>query len=347
MRNRQINAVLYAFCTLALGSLVFANPLISDPDTPTEFIFTEDNEDLKVARLKSLGDLEETLKSQPKNFQALMQKGKLLRELHNDAGAIQLYTKAIEINPNSSRGYKQRALTYLSTKQYKNAAADLDRAVALAPNDLSLLSVRPEVHSKCSLACYEKRDYLGAIKHMDVALIDLEKERTHNPTSLVSRLKIGLAYLQTAQAAERIRNIADAKRRNLEARKNFEFVVERNFGPQEVNIPFQTQARILLARANLGLKEPAKAIEVVEAINTKDLNKGDHVQVLMVKMRAYEQMSEVTKAAEIELKLEELGAGAYWNRAAKHHFPAEINNTRKKAPVDFRAEVNETKVGRP
>lgn len=350
MRIRRITAAIVALCAIATVQRSSANPLTADPDTPYESIFCRGKGDDSAVKAKSLRVLEETLKSDPKDFQALMKKGKLLREMHRDAEAIQCYTKAIAINSDSARGHKQRGLTYLSLKQYADAASDLDRAANLTPNDLHLIRARTEAQSHCAYDCYMARNYADAIKHMDIALIDLERERASNPNSLVSRLKIGLAYLQTAQAAELSLNAADAKRRNLEARKNFEIAVAGKFGPPEVDTEFQTQARILFAKSNLALREPTEALKAIEVINTKSLSKGDQIQVLQVKMHAYEQLGEETKATELEVKLEELGAGANWNksvRSAQRNFPAEINNTRKKNPTSPPPEFREKQVGVP
>jgi serine/threonine protein kinase/Tfp pilus assembly protein PilF len=81
--------------------------------------------------------------------------------LYSNAAAF--YTTAIALRPDLWEGYYNRGLEDLKQGNYKRALADFDRAAQLDPN-------RPETYLHRSFACENLKDYAAAIRDLDRAL---------------------------------------------------------------------------------------------------------------------------------------------------------------------------------
>ena len=55
------------------------------------------------------------------------------------AEAIELYTQAIELNPNFADAYKNRGAAYVDLRQSERGIVDLNKALELKPNDFEAL----------------------------------------------------------------------------------------------------------------------------------------------------------------------------------------------------------------
>jgi tetratricopeptide (TPR) repeat protein len=51
--------------------------------------------------------------------------------------AIQDYSNALELQPDSQLAYNNRGMAYVLQKQYQSAAPDFDRALALRPDKIA------------------------------------------------------------------------------------------------------------------------------------------------------------------------------------------------------------------
>lgn len=330
MRNQRYYFAFSAVCLVAISLPVFANSFETiDPDMSTNYSFMSDSGDRRASQIRFLRNLDEAIKANPKDFQAYMDKGKVLRELENNKEALQCYSKAIELNPASARGFKQRAVTYVSTKQYKEAAEDLDIATKLAPTDASIIDMCADIHSRSAAECYQERDFIGAIKHLDAVSTNLEKVIEKHPESAATRFKLGVAYMHSAKAAERMHSTKESRSRNLKARVNLEYAATGNYGPPPVNSKLQARAKIALSKVSLALGEPKKALKAISSIERQKLEEDDQIEALACEMHAYEQLSEEGKATEIEKKLEVFKPVQQRSKVVPN-FPAEINNTRTK-----------------
>lgn len=66
-------------------------------------------------------------------------------KLKDYKGAIEDYTKAIELNPNDSNIYLVRSLDKSRLKDYKGAIEDCNKAIELNPNDTHAYSIRDAI----------------------------------------------------------------------------------------------------------------------------------------------------------------------------------------------------------
>ncbi|MBN2722365.1 MAG: tetratricopeptide repeat protein [Campylobacterales bacterium] len=66
----------------------------------------------------------------------------------NFGKAIELYTKAISVNPNGCSAYNNRGLIYYERKDYKSAIRDYSSAIAKQPNCLGAIINRGVSYSR-------------------------------------------------------------------------------------------------------------------------------------------------------------------------------------------------------
>jgi tetratricopeptide (TPR) repeat protein len=70
---------------------------------------------------------------------------------------IELYTKAIELNPNDAVAYNSRGYTHLTQKNFGYALRDLNRAIALNPSYAEAYNNRGKVY-------YQRKEYIQALR---------------------------------------------------------------------------------------------------------------------------------------------------------------------------------------
>ena len=78
-------------------------------------------------------------------------------------GAIEHYSRAIELNPNNANTYHNRGVAYCSKGNYDRAIEDFGKVIELKPNDADGYNSRGEVYSN-------EREYDGAIRDFTKAL---------------------------------------------------------------------------------------------------------------------------------------------------------------------------------
>ena len=83
---------------------------------------------------KALEHFDEALKHNPNNIQALMWKAITCRLIKRSNEAIQLSSRAIELDPNNHVAYMLLSLDYASDAQYENAEKAAKKSVSLKPD---------------------------------------------------------------------------------------------------------------------------------------------------------------------------------------------------------------------
>ncbi len=298
-----------------------------DPDITVDYVTIQDPTERKAAIERDLNSALDGVKANPKSFEAQMQLGKMRRENGDNKGAIESYSKAIEVDGGNIRGYKQRAMTYFSTQEFDKAAQDLDEALKLAPSDLQIIDQHAYAHMKLALQCRQSSDFASALKSIDAAISDYQLQLKRFPNSGVASSRIGGANLAAGETAAKSGDSKESRRRYLLAVESFQNCVNGNFvgnGPPAGNRFFQAQARAGLAKAYLELEQPQEALKAATAMPIEELPKDALIPLYMVQMRAYEKLSDQAKATEIEKKLESLGA--FHRKPEPPKFPAELNN---------------------
>jgi tetratricopeptide (TPR) repeat protein len=102
----------------------------------------------------------------------------------NNQGAVEAFTKAIELDPKNARAYGLRAIAYYEQGNYQQAIKDCDRAIALDP--------KKDFNFSGGLYCcrglaYEK---LGNYRH---AIKDYDRAIELNPKFALAYYNRGLA----------------------------------------------------------------------------------------------------------------------------------------------------------
>jgi len=108
------------------------------------------------------------------------ERGERFAEERNWYRAIQEYSQAIELNPNFTDAYINRAYAYYQEKNYDQAEADCNKAIDLDPNNFKPYYYRgPIYHTrggrKVSSFITTKDDLTKAIEYYDHALSDYTK----------------------------------------------------------------------------------------------------------------------------------------------------------------------------
>lgn len=84
--------------------------------------------------------------------------------------AIYATSKVLEVDPDNLKARYRRSLAYLRSKQSQQAAADLDVAMARAPNDPSIRRLAMELVE-------QEEDRLDKIKEAEAAKAEAEENR--------------------------------------------------------------------------------------------------------------------------------------------------------------------------
>ena len=77
---------------------------------------------------------ESILKIQVNHFDALQLLGAIFTQTKQSIKAIEILTKALQINPNYAIAYYNRGLTYDNLSKYSSALADYTKAIQINPN---------------------------------------------------------------------------------------------------------------------------------------------------------------------------------------------------------------------
>ncbi len=89
--------------------------------------------------------------------------------------AIQLYTKAISVNPNNCTAYNNRGLVYYELKDYSTAISDYSTAIGKQPNCLGTIINRGVSYSRLGDYKNASKDARKACALGDCELLDMLK----------------------------------------------------------------------------------------------------------------------------------------------------------------------------
>lgn len=101
---------------------------------------------------------------------------------HDYIGAIQDYTKAIEINPEFIEAFSNRGIAHKQLKNYRGAIEDFTKCIQIKPNIASLYSNRGAVKN-------ELHDFIGAMADYVIA-------KNLDPTDTSVFCNVGVIYFQ-------------------------------------------------------------------------------------------------------------------------------------------------------
>lgn len=309
MKLRRVALALISTCVLNISCEQVIASAGLDPDITVDYVTIHDPAERKAAIERDLRMATEAAKANPKSFEAHMELGKMRRELGDNKGAIESYSTAIGINNGNVRGYRQRAMTYFSTQQFKEASKDLSEALKLKPDDPTLLDGFANSHMKLAQKCRLAYDFTGAIKSLDALISILETQLKLTPQSSLLRWKLAVANSDAGEATGTAGNKKESQRRYVLAVDDFQKCINDNIvrgGPPSGNLQFQALARAGLAKAYLELDRPEEVLKTITEIPVEILPKNVLISVYVCQMRAYEKLSNETKAAEIERKLESM-----------------------------------------
>jgi tetratricopeptide (TPR) repeat protein len=112
---------------------------------------------------RSLADLNEAIRLNPKNAGFYANRGNTYNALRDQDSALRDFAEAIRLDPKVSPAYANRGLTYLERQEYDRAIADLDEAIRLGVRVSAVFGNR-------GFALTARRDLEAAIRDYDQAL---------------------------------------------------------------------------------------------------------------------------------------------------------------------------------
>lgn len=133
-------------------------------------------------RIAAKDAVKNILKKKPDNFQAL----KLLGNLESGFAALDIYKKALVINPRAADVYYDIGVTWHGLLDYANAIANYDAAIELRPN-------YQEAHSNKGAALKELKDYPNAMLSY-IKAIELDPNKLQDYANLIKVLIIMKRY---------------------------------------------------------------------------------------------------------------------------------------------------------
>ena len=134
--------------------------------------------------------LSEIIRINPKDSEALFNRGVMNENLMKTSEAIADYTEAIKANPEFHKSYVNRGILFASVGKYKEAVQDFNEALKMEPES-------PEIYMNIGTAYAEMGKYKEAIT-MFSASINLDHENAD-------------AYLNRALAKDKINDTKGAE----------------------------------------------------------------------------------------------------------------------------------------
>lgn len=110
--------------------------------------------------------------------QVLKDEGNALVKKGHFQKAVEKYSQSLKLNPTEITTYTNRALCYLSVKQYREAVRDCDLALAMDTSNIKALYRRAQAHRelKDSKACVEDLNRLLRVEPKNAAALKLLQE---------------------------------------------------------------------------------------------------------------------------------------------------------------------------
>jgi tetratricopeptide (TPR) repeat protein len=114
--------------------------------------------------------------------------------------AIDRFTIAINMVPDSSGTYYVRALAYYATQDLKSALKDLEKAVALNPGMEDASRLAGQIHYNLGGERENAKDTVGAVAEFKAAVLMFEKAYNANPNSSDNIINLIDVYQRTKDA---------------------------------------------------------------------------------------------------------------------------------------------------
>jgi len=115
-------------------SLPQAEPMQMDPDLREAVLLFGDGE-YETALVK----LQTAEKNNPQDANVYYYKGEVYAELDEGEKAVSAYLHSLELNPNFQEVHRKLGIAWFRGKQYRRAADELDKAIAINPEDVQAL----------------------------------------------------------------------------------------------------------------------------------------------------------------------------------------------------------------
>jgi tetratricopeptide (TPR) repeat protein len=124
----------------------------------------------------------------PYDDQSYNNRGTCFHRIGNHRKAIADFSKAIEINPQKAGSYSNRAGCFCDLGEYENALKDDTNAIKISPDSSTNFNNRGDTHLKC--------------KNYDSAIADFSKAITIRPDYTKAIHNRGIAYLESGNPQE-------------------------------------------------------------------------------------------------------------------------------------------------
>ena len=110
------------------------------------------------------GDSNASKKSGSAEYHALIEKGEQLDSEEEFREAINVFSEAIDLEPDNALGYDKRAISYIKLKKYRKADKDLTKAIELDPEYAEAYNHRGLLNYFSNKAILAMPDFNKAIK---------------------------------------------------------------------------------------------------------------------------------------------------------------------------------------
>lgn len=199
-----------------------------------------------------------------KNYDAFYYRGMAKSKLKDFEGALDDYSKAVELNPNTENNIVSRAKANYKLKLYKNAIEDYSRVIELNPNNSYYYRLRAESKLNLKQYSYALEDFnkaiqlnkncwysyskLGLVKFLlnnyKEAILDLEMAIELNPNYQYARTKLKFIKMYFRNHTESYENFTKCDLEIKHNSKNTEAYFNRGFAKIYLNNLFSYETAI-------------------------------------------------------------------------------------------------------
>jgi tetratricopeptide (TPR) repeat protein len=186
--------------------------------------------------------------------------------------ALEQYSKALQIEPDLTKAYTQRAFVYSQQSKFKEAAEDYDRASAFIPKDevnffnaatmYYKIGDNQSSYDRLKKALSVKSNYIEAIQLKVVVLINLKRY-----DEALTDAKTALRYKETAENYFVYARVNDTLGKWEEAEKSYLKALEKNDKYLEASIRLADLQRrekkynLAISYINRAIRQDAKSID--------------------------------------------------------------------------------------
>ena len=107
----------------------------------------------------------EWMKSKNPEIDALMREALRKRNEYDLNGAIEIFSKVIELAPDFSEGWNQRAIVYFNQEEYEKSLVDIAKTLELEPRHFGALGGRAVIRLRQFKHALARQSVIEAMKH--------------------------------------------------------------------------------------------------------------------------------------------------------------------------------------